>query len=158
MPVLGSSACCISRKAGCNQQRLWLLTLEALAEEPRQALQLLVAGQNQGAATAFIFEVRMAVWGENLLISKACLAQVRKSGLLADVVLGFRMLGADKDSKERIKQAGCPQLPPHIAPFPSLMLSGFPLFMHIRIHCHGLNTQYGEADVDTAVVNPCSNK
>lgn len=28
---LAALACCISRKAGCNQQRLWLLTLEALA-------------------------------------------------------------------------------------------------------------------------------
>lgn len=47
----------------------------------------------------------MAVWGENLLISKACLAPMRKSGLPADVVLGLGCCwGADKDSEE--SQAG----------------------------------------------------
>jgi len=65
----------------------------------------------------------MAVWGENLLISEACLAWIRKSGLLANVVLGFRVLlycwGADKDSKESSRQ-GCPQLPPHTTLSPSL--------------------------------------
>lgn len=62
-------------------------------KKAQQPLRLLLDGQNQGTATAFIFEVRTAVWGENLLISEACLAHtVRKRGLLADAVLGFRML------------------------------------------------------------------
>lgn len=71
---------------------LWLLNFKGLAEEaPGCPSGSSWSAEVREQQTAFIFEVRMAVLGEKLLISIACLARLRKIGFLVDVVHGFGM-------------------------------------------------------------------
>lgn len=71
--------------------RLWLLNLKSLAEEaldrPFGSSWRAKVREQQ---SAFIFEVRMAVLRE-CSISIACLARLRRTGFLVDMVPGFGM-------------------------------------------------------------------
>jgi hypothetical protein len=95
--------------------------------------------------TAFVFEVRGAVLGENLSKSTVYLAQLRKNGVLVDVGSGYgTLMGADEDKETVQGTAFC--LPYSATRTHNLPYSSLPCFLffllqccQIRNHCHWVN-------------------